>query len=389
MNLNTQEIIHWRRHLHQHPELAFQEVKTSQFVVQKLKEFGVDSLEVGLGLTGVVATIHGSGFSKGSPGKMIGLRADMDALPLQEKNAFAHVSQSPGIMHACGHDGHTAMLLGAAKYLCDNRRFQGTVFLIFQPAEEGKGGAKKMMEDGLFKFFPMEAVFGLHNWPSLPQGHVGATPGPVMAASDFVDIVVTGRGGHAALPHLTIDPVVVASQLVLALQSLVSRQADPLSPCVLSITQINGGTTFNIIPEEVTLKGSCRAMTEEMRIFLESKIKTISRGIGESYGAKIEATYRRGYPPTINTPKEAQLVAEVAAQLIGEDRVHRNLEPSMGAEDFSFMLEEKPGCYFWLGAGNPSQGDCRIHNPNYDFNDGIVDLGVKLWVKICETYLSR
>jgi amidohydrolase len=392
----------WRKSLHQIPELGFQELKTSQFIYELLKQWGLDEIHQGVGRTGIVATFFGEGRSPANPGPAIGLRADMDALKLTEENDFEYKSQHPGNMHACGHDGHCAMLLGAIKELSQQikntgKRPPGTIHFIFQPAEEGLGGAKVMMEDGLFTRFPMEAVFGLHNWPSLPLGKVGATTGPVMAASDYVEITVTGKGGHAALPHQTIDPILVAAQFICQVQTIVSRRANPLEGHVISLTQINGGSAFNIIPSVVKIVGSCRSLTHEGQDLIEKSLKDMGQGLALATGAEIKVDYQRRYPPTINSKDETELVAKVAKEIVGESNVLTNLPPSMGAEDFSYFLQVKPGCYFWLGtgmnehsagAGNENKKDIPIHHPSYDFNDRVLSLGAQIWIKIINEYFK-
>ncbi len=374
----------WRRHIHANPETAFEEFETSDFVARKLQEFGIE-VHRGLAGTGVVGVLHGAA---GPNGRAIGLRADMDALNMTEENGFAHRSRKPGKMHACGHDGHTTMLLGAARYLAETRNFTGTVNFIFQPAEEGKGGGKRMVEEGLFRQHPCDMVFGLHNWPDLPPGEIAVRPGPVMAGADQFDIVVKGSGGHAALPHQTIDPVVVAAQIVLAAQTLVSRSISPIDSGVVSITQIQAGSAHNIIPAEVTLRGTVRALSPKIRDHLEAGLRRIVETIPRAFGASASIDYRIGYPPTVNHESPSEIAANVARTLVGDGRVHGHLGPSMGAEDFAFMLEQRPGAYAWIGQGGGPSG-CLLHNPRYDFNDEILPVGASYWATLVETVLPR
>ena len=370
-----QALTAWRHHIHAHPELAYEEKATSDFVAEKLAGFGLE-VHRGLGVTGVVGTLRA-----GSSGRAIGLRADMDALPIQELNEFDHRSRHEGCMHACGHDGHTTMLLGAAEHLAANRDFDGVVHFIFQPAEEGRAGAKAMIDDGLFELFPVESVYGMHNWPGLPIGEFAVRVGPQMAASDKFEITVRGRGGHAAMPHQTIDPVVTAAHVITALQSLASRNTEPTDSVVVSVTVLRGGETFNVIPDEVVLKGTARTLTPESRDRIERDIERVAAGVAEGFGATAETTYYRTYPPTVNTPDEAEIAARAAAAVAGAGNVHRDLPPTMGGEDFAFMLQEKPGCYLWLGNG-PGEGGCMLHNARYDFNDDALPIGVAYWVSL-------
>lgn len=370
-----QALTEWRHHIHAHPELAYEEKATSDFVAEKLAGFGLE-VHRGLGVTGVVGTLRA-----GNSDRAIGLRADMDALPIQELNEFEHRSRHQGLMHACGHDGHTTMLLGAAEHLATNPDFDGVVHFIFQPAEEGRAGAKAMIDDGLFERFPVESVYGMHNWPGLPVGEFAVRVGPQMAASDKFEITVRGRGGHAAMPHQTIDPVVTAAHIITALQSLASRNTEPTDSVVVSVTVLRGGETFNVIPDEVALKGTARTLTPESRDRIERDIARVAAGVAEGFGASAETTYYRTYPPTVNTAAEAEIAARAAAAVAGAGNVHRNLPPTMGGEDFAFMLEEKPGCYLWLGNG-PGEGGCMLHNARYDFNDEALPLGVAYWVSL-------
>ncbi|WP_405232350.1 M20 aminoacylase family protein [Lentisalinibacter salinarum] len=370
-----QALTAWRHHIHAHPELAYEEKATSDFVAEKLAGFGLE-VHRGLGVTGVVGTLRA-----GNSDRAIGLRADMDALPIQELNEFEHRSRHEGCMHACGHDGHTTMLLGAAEHLAADPDFDGVVHFIFQPAEEGRAGAKAMIEDGLFERFPVESVYGMHNWPGLPVGEFAVRVGPQMAASDKFEITVRGRGGHAAMPHQTIDPVVTAAHIITALQSLASRNTEPTDSVVVSVTVLRGGETFNVIPDEVVLKGTARTLTPESRDRIERDIARVAAGVAEGFGARAETTYYRTYPPTVNTPDEAEIAARAAAAVAGAGNVHRDLPPTMGGEDFAFMLEEKPGCYLWLGNG-PGEGGCMLHNARYDFNDEALPIGVAYWVSL-------
>ncbi|PCI40154.1 MAG: peptidase M20 [Rhodospirillaceae bacterium] len=366
----------WRHQLHANPEIAFQEFDTAKFVADQLKSFGIE-VQLGLATTGVVGVL-----SKGE-GDCIALRADMDALEITEQNTFAHASKNPGKMHACGHDGHTAMLLGAAKILAESGTFRGTVVFIFQPAEEIEGGAEVMVREGLFEKFPIQEIYGLHNWPSMPAGQMAVGPGAMMAACDTFDIVVKGRGGHAAMPHLVVDPILASAHIVTAVQSLVSRWVSPHDSCVVSITKIQGGDTYNVIPDEVVLKGTARWFSPELGCEIEQALRKIIEGVGKSMGCDIQLIYDARYPPTINTPIEAQVSADVMASLVGETNVNRNPIPSMGAEDFAFMLGKRPGCYGWLGAGQSE--DCpKLHNPHYDFNDDLLSLGAAYWVALSE-----
>ncbi|HEY0838149.1 MAG TPA: M20 aminoacylase family protein [Azospirillum sp.] len=373
----------WRRDIHAHPELAYAENRTADIVAAKLAEWGV-AVHRGLAGTGVVGTITG----QGSGTRAIGLRADMDALPMPEANSFGHASKHPGVMHACGHDGHTTMLLGAARYLAETRNFDGTVHLIFQPAEEGKGGGRKMVEEGLFTRFPCDRVFGLHNWPDLPAGRIAVHPGPVMAAADQFTITVRGHGAHAAMPHKGIDPVLVAAHIVTAMQSIVSRNTDPFDSAVVSVTWVEAGTTFNVIPDEAKLHGTIRTVRPETRALMPERIGRVAENIAAAFGATAAFEHRPGYPPTINAPAEAELAAQVAATVVGADSVVWNPDPSMGAEDFGYMLAERPGCYVWLGHGGGAPG-CRLHNPHYDFNDDILTIGASYWATLVETLLPR
>jgi len=371
----------WRHKIHAAPETAFEERETSDFVAAKLAEFGI-AVHRGLAGTGVVGTLDGAR----GPGPAIGLRADMDALHIHEANEFAHRSHNEGRMHACGHDGHTAMLLGAAKYLAETRNFAGTVRFIFQPAEENEGGGRVMIEDGLFDKFPVEAVYGMHNIPGIPAGEMSLRTGPVMAAFDIFEIVLQGRGAHAATPHLGADPVVAAAALVTQLQTIASRVIDPMQSCVVTVTQIHGGSTWNVIPEEVTLRGTARWFRDKVGEAIESSIKRMTDGVAAAHGMTATTRYERRYPPTVNEEIETGRCAEVARALVGADQVVERA-PMLGAEDFAFMLQKKPGCYAWLGNG-PSDNGRLLHNPRYDFNDDILPVGASYWARLAETRLK-
>ncbi|MFI4988522.1 MAG: M20 aminoacylase family protein [Alphaproteobacteria bacterium] len=372
----------WRHHIHAHPETAFEEHATADFVAKTLESFGVE-VHRGLAGTGVVGTIRGG---KG-PGRAIGLRADLDAFHVEEKNGFAHRSQNAGRMHACGHDGHTTMLLGAARYLAETRGFAGTVHVIFQPAEENEGGGRVMVAEGLFEKFPVDAVFGMHNWPGQPVGTIAVREGPMMAAYDIFELTIKGRGSHGAMPHDGVDPVVAAAQIVTALQTIASRNTNPLDSVVVSVTQIHGGDTWNVIPDEVTLRGTCRSFRPEVQDGIEPAIRRIADGVCAALGAKAVLRYERRYPPTINSAAETARAGEAAAKVVGAENVIHDPVPSMGSEDFAFMLEARPGSYVWLGNG-PQAGGCGLHNPHYDFNDEILPIGASYWVQLVDTMLG-
>lgn len=375
------EFVSLRRDIHRHPELAFEEHRTAALVAARLEALGIETHR-GVGKTGVVGVLRA-----GSSQRAIGLRADIDALPIHEKNDFAHHSRHAGRMHACGHDGHTAMLLGAAAQLAAKPDFDGTVYFLFQPAEEGDGGAPAMIADGLFERFPMDAVFGLHNWPGLPLGQIAVHHGPVMACADRFDIEVRGHGAHAAMPHQGVDPVLAGAALVQALQSVVSRNADPQDAAVLSVTQFHAGDAYNVIPDVARIGGTVRAFRPELRAQVEDAMQRVCAGVGAAFGANINFEYRRGYPPTINSHPEADFCAQVAAEVCGKAHVLIDPKPSMGAEDFSYFLQEKPGCYIWLGNG-PGEGGCTLHNPHYDFNDDAIPYGVAYWVRLAQRWLA-
>jgi hippurate hydrolase len=376
------ELTALRRDIHAHPELAFDETRTADIVARELERYGLE-VHRGLAKTGVVGLLKA-----GSSKRMIGLRADMDALPLAELNEFPHHSRHPGKMHACGHDGHTALLLGAARYLAEHPDFDGQVAFIFQPAEEGEAGAAVMIEDGLFDRYPVESIFGLHNWPGIPVGQMAVMPGPVMAGTCGFEIHVQGHGCHAAMPHQGIDPIVTASQLVQALQTVVSRNVHPCDAAVVSVTQIHAGEAWNIVPDSVLLRGTVRTFKPEVQDTVERAMERLCSGIGSANRAQISVRFEHRYPPTVNSAPEAAFCQQVAAQVCGSAGVITDTLPSMGAEDFAYMLQEKPGCYVWLGNG-PGTGGCTLHNPHYDFNDDILPLGVTYWVWLVQAALPR
>jgi amidohydrolase len=378
-----------RRDLHAHPELRFQEQRTADLVARKLGEWGIE-VHRGLGGTGVVGLIR-----SGKPGRSIGLRADMDALPIQETNSFAHRSQFDGRMHACGHDGHMAMLLAAARHLAASRSFAGTVVLIFQPAEEGGAGADRMIREGLFDRFPCDAVFALHNWPGLAVGQFAVTPGPMMASTNEFDIRVTGRGGHAAMPHLTVDPVLIAVQIVQALQGIVTRTRNPNDLAVLSVTMIHAGDATNVIPDLAKIGGTVRTFDDSVTDLFERRIRQIADLTAQAHGATATVQFQRTYPPTVNHPAQAEFAARVADTIVGAGNVVRNVDPSMGAEDFSFMLRARPGAYLFIGNGDGAHrdaghgaGPCTLHNASYDFNDELIPVGGTFWVRLAEQFLA-
>lgn len=375
------EMTAWRRELHRHPELAFEEHETAARVAGWLKGFGLDP-HVGLAGTGVVATIEGR-----AAGPSIALRADLDALPMPEESGVAHASTAKGRMHACGHDGHMAMLLGAAKHLAATRDFAGAVHVVFQPAEEGGAGGEVMVREGLFEKFPAEQVFGLHNWPGLPRGEMAVRAGPVMAATDQFTITIEGRGGHAAMPHQTPDPVVGGAQVVLALQTIVSRVADPTDMAVVSVTCFEAGTAFNVIAPRAVLKGTVRTVAAATRDMVEARMGRIVAGVCAAHGLAGSVDYQRQYPATINTEAEAEIAARAAARVVGEARVHRALPPSMGGEDFAYMLRARPGCYVWLGTGR-GEDTPGLHHPRYDFDDASLPVGASYWVRLVEERLG-
>ncbi len=378
------ELTAWRRHLHERPELGFEEHETSAFVAEKLRAFGCDEVHTGIARTGVVAVIRGGG-----GGGAIGLRADMDALPIDEDSGATWSSQRPGRMHACGHDGHTTMLLGAARYLAETRNFAGTAYLIFQPAEEGGGGGRTMVEDDLFGRFPVDQVFGLHNWPNAPLGTFAMCEGPAMAASDELTIEILGKGCHAAWPHQGRDPIVAATLVIQAIQSLVAREVDPLDNAVISITRLQGGDAYNVVPERIDLWGTIRTFREATRTRLIARVEDIVRGVGLALGVTGTVRIAAGYPATINAAREAKLGADTAAEIVGEAKVDRAPEPCMGSEDFSFMLHHRPGSYIWMGTGRADGPNAQLHSPHYDFNDEAMPLGVSYWARLVERLLPK
>jgi amidohydrolase len=374
-----QDMAAWRRDFHAHPELGFEEHRTSSIVADKLKAFGVDEIHTGIAKTGVVGVVRA-----GSGSGAIGLRADMDALPIDEASGAPHASTTAGKMHACGHDGHTTMLLGAARYLAETRNFDGTVYLIFQPAEEMLGGGRVMLEEGLLERFPMSQLYGLHNWPKLPVGSFAVRPGPMMAAADRFTLTLRGQGGHGAMPELARDPVVAAAQIVLAMQTIVSRNVDPVKQAVVSVTQIHGGDAFNVIPQTAMIAGTCRSFAPEVRDLIERRITSIGHGVGEALQVEVDVAYERGYPPTVNSEAETALAAQAAAEVVGDERVDRATPPVMGAEDFSYMLEQRPGSYIFMGNG---RAEAPLHSPQYDFNDEALTVGASYWARLAERLL--
>ena len=386
INQMLDEMKSWRQDLHKIPEIGLEEYETSKYIKNKLKEFNINFKE-GYSNTGLVAWIKGN---KGNSNKSIGLRADFDALPMPEKNNFEYKSSTDGMMHACGHDGHTSMLLGAAKYISENNDFDGTVYFIFQPGEEGFAGGKKMIEDGLFDDFNIDEVYALHNWPDLPLGSFGVNSGPMMAAVDEFDIIVKGKGGHAAFPQLVIDPIIVASQIVTAIQTIISRSTDPVDKALISITKIHGGTAYNVIDDEVKLSGTIRTFKPETRSFIEKRIEEIANGIAKAHGAgaNIEFDLINKYPPTINSKKESEFAAKIAKQMVGEENVNTDIDPSMGGEDFSYLLNKKPGSYLYIGQGDENH-KANLHTTKYDFNDNLLPIGVNYWVNLVKEFFAN
>jgi len=380
-----------RRDIHAHPELCFEELRTADLVARQLTEWGIPILR-GLGRTGVVGTVHGR--DGGACGRAVGLRADMDALPMQEFNTFDHASRHSGKMHACGHDGHTAMLLAAAQHLAQHRDFDGTVYLIFQPAEEGGGGAREMMADGLFAQCPMQAVFGMHNWPGMPAGSMAVSAGPVMASSNEFKITITGKGGHAAMPHTGIDPVPIACQMVLAFQTIVSRNKKPIDAGVISVTMVHAGEATNVVPDHCELQGTVRTFSLEVLDLMERRMRQVAEHTCAAHEATCTFEFVRNYPPTINSAPEAALARRVMQSIVGEAQV-LDQEPTMGAEDFAFMLQAKPGAYCFIANGDGDHraighgsGPCTLHNPSYDFNDALIPLGASYWVRLAQQWLA-
>jgi len=372
----------WRRDIHRHPELLYDLPRTASLVADRLKAFGCDEVATGIGRSGVVGVIRGRG-ATGT--RTIGLRADMDALPIHETTNLEYQSAAPGKMHACGHDGHTAMLLGAARHLARSRNFSGTAVVIFQPAEEGGGGGKAMLDDGLMERFGIEEVYGLHNWPRLPVGAFAIRKGPFLAAADRFTINIEGRGGHAAQPHFGLDPVAAGAQIVSALQTIVARNIDPLDSCVVSVTCFHAGDTDNVIPQTAQLRGTTRTLLSETRDFAERRIAEIAKGVGVALGVSVDIDYRRGYPPTINHSKETDFAAAIARKIGGEEHVATSAPPQMGAEDFSYMLEARPGAFILMGNGESA----GLHHPGYDFNDAALPYGMSYWTQLVETALAE
>ncbi|MET0334399.1 MAG: M20 aminoacylase family protein [Rhizobacter sp.] len=382
-----------RRDIHAHPELCFEEKRTSDVIAKALTDWGIP-IHRGLGTTGVVGIVKGT---RGNSTRAVGLRADIDALPITEHNTFAHASQHPGRMHACGHDGHTAMLLAAAKHFSNdkNRDFDGTVYLVFQPAEEGGGGAREMIKDGIFERFPMEAIFGAHNWPGMAVGQFALKNGPCFASSNEFKIVIRGKGSHAAMPDLGIDPLPVAAQLILGFQTIVSRNKRPIDPGVISVTIVNAGEATNVVPDSCTIEGTVRTFTLELLDLFEQRMKEMAEHTCAAFGAECEFEFVRNYPPTINHPAETEFARRVMGEVVGPENV-QEFEPTMGAEDFSYFLQAKPGCYFLIGNGDGSHrvgghglGPCMLHNPSYDFNDDLIPLGATLWVRLAQQWLAQ
>ncbi|MGF7159940.1 hippurate hydrolase [Rhodoligotrophos appendicifer] len=383
-----EEMRNWRHDLHAHPELGFHEHRTSAFVADQLRSFGVDRVETGIAGTGVVGVIHGRRPRSSNDAPSIGLRADMDALPIMEENDLPYRSRSPGVMHACGHDGHTAMLLGAAKYLARSRNFSGTVNLIFQPAEEGIGGAQRMIDEGLFARFPCDSVYGMHNWPELPVGQFSVRAGAVMAAADTFSIMVRGKGAHGALPHHGADPVLAGSAIVSALQAIVSRNIDPAESAVVSVTQFHAGTADNVIPAEAVLRGTARCFSQKVRAQIEQRMAEVAESIARAHRTTVDFTYVRHMSPTINSEAETAGAAAIAASVAGAENVLSNVPPSMGAEDFAEMLKIRPGTYVWLGQGRGPDTP-MVHTSRYDFDDEILSLGASYWVALAEQLLPN
>jgi hippurate hydrolase len=374
----------WRRDIHEHPELLYDVHRTAAFVADRLREFGCDEVVTGLGQTGVVGVIKGSK-PAGEGLKVIGMRADMDALPIEEATGHPYKSTVPGKMHACGHDGHTAMLLGAARYLSETRNFAGTAVVIFQPAEEGGGGGREMVKDGLMERFGIEEVFGMHNYPGLPVGEFALRRGPLMAAADRLSIDIEGMGGHAARPHRAIDTVLVGAQIVNQIQSVVARNVDPLDAAVVSICMFQAGNTDNVIPQTAHLRGTARSLTPEVQDLLERRLHDIVQGTAQLYGARAKLTYHRDYPVTRNHAEQAEFAGSIAKQIVGDDKVDTDVAPVMGAEDFSFMLNARPGAFIFVGNGDSA----GLHHPAYDFNDEVIPIGTSYWVRLVETALAE
>ncbi len=382
MDRLTADMTEWRRDLHAHPETAFEEQRTSDFVAEKLASFGLE-VHRGLAKTGVV------GILRNGEGPMVGFRADMDALHIHEETNLPHSSRNPGRMHACGHDGHTAMLLGAARHLTENPNlFQGTIVFIFQPAEENEGGGRVMVEEGLFDRFPVEKVFGMHNWPGLEVGRIALRPGPLMAAYDIFELTLTGKGTHAGMPHMGTDTIMVGSQIVGAWQTIAARSVHPIDSAVVSVTQFHAGDTWNVLPATAVLRGTVRTFRPEVQDLVQRRMGEVATAIAGGFGVEASLRYERRYPPTTNSVKETELARQAAARVVGEAALDLDPMPSMGAEDFSFMLQKRPGCYIWVGAGPSDQGR-NLHSPHYDFNDAVLPIGASYWVRLAEAVLPK
>ena len=384
INQMQKEMQEWRRDLHKIPEIGLKEYKTSSYIKDKLKGWDIEFKD-GYADTGLIAWVKGS---KGDSKKSIGLRADFDALPMSEKNNFDHKSSNEGMMHACGHDGHTSMLLGAVKYLKENNDFDGTVYFIFQPGEEGFGGGEIMINEGLLNDFNIDEVYALHNWPELPLGHFGVSTGPMMAAVDEFDIIVKGKGGHAAIPDLGVDPVIIAAQIINAVQTIISRGTSPIDKALISITKVHAGSAYNVIDDEVFLGGTVRTFKEKTRILIQNKLNDTAKGIAQANGGDIEFIYKPGYPPTINTKDESIFASEVAKNLVGDKNVITDVEPSMGGEDFSYFLNKKPGSYLYIGQKDENH-KAHLHTTKYDFNDNLLPIGVNFWVDLVKSFFAK
>ena len=384
INQMQKEMQEWRRDLHKIPEIGLKEYKTSSYIKEKLKGWDIEFKD-GYADTGLIAWVKGS---KGDSKKSIGLRADFDALPMSEKNNFDHKSSNEGMMHACGHDGHTTMLLGAVKYLKENNDFDGTVYFIFQPGEEGFGGGEIMINEGLLNDFNIDEVYALHNWPELPLGHFGVSTGPMMAAVDEFDIIVKGKGGHAAIPDLGVDPVIIAAQIINAVQTIISRVTSPIDKALISITKVHAGSAYNVIDDEVFLGGTVRTFKEKTRILIQNKLNDTAKGIAKANGGDVEFIYKPGYPPTINTKDESIFASEVAKNLVGDKNVVTDIEPSMGGEDFSYFLNKKPGSYLYIGQKDENH-KAHLHTTKYDFNDNLLPIGVNFWVDLVKSFFAK
>ena len=384
INQMQKEMQEWRRDLHKIPEIGLKEYKTSSYIKDKLKRWDIEFKD-GYADTGLIAWVKGS---KGDSKKSIGLRADFDALPMSEKNNFDHKSSNEGMMHACGHDGHTSMLLGAVKYLKENNDFNGTVYFIFQPGEEGFGGGEIMINEGLLNDFNIDEVYALHNWPELPLGHFGVSTGPMMAAVDEFDIIVKGKGGHAAIPDLGVDPVIIAAQIINAVQTIISRVTSPIDKALISITKVHAGSAYNVIDDEVFLGGTVRTFKEKTRLLIQNKLLDTAKGIAQANGGDVEFIYKPGYPPTINSKDESIFASEIAKNLVGDKNVVTDVEPSMGGEDFSYFLNKKPGSYLYIGQKDENH-KAHLHTTKYDFNDNLLPIGVNFWVDLVKSFFAK